>query len=210
MEILDIHTHHLPAVPGQAIVNVAPDSFEPQSRQWYSVGFHPWYLSEDGSEDWSAFSELVSHPQVLAIGEAGLDKVTEVSYSLQEGAFKRQITIAMEIGKPLIIHCVRSYNEVMEFKKSLKPDTPWVIHGFRGKKELARQLTDHGIYLSYGFHYHEDALQSTPPEMFFLETDENTGGIHNLYKQAAGHLSLSVSDLTRQIQQNISHVFNLD
>lgn len=210
MEILDIHTHHLPAVPGQAIVNVAPDAFAPQQGQYYSVGFHPWYLSADGSEDWAAFTEIVNHPQILAVGEAGLDKVTDTPFTLQEQAFQRQITLAKEICKPLIIHCVRSYNEVIELKKSMKPDTPWVIHGFRGKKELAGQLTDHGIYLSYGFHYNEEALRATPPEMFFLETDENTTDIHQLYQQVADHLSLSIADLNRQIQQNINIVFSPD
>lgn len=207
MEIVDIHTHHLPPVPGQAIVNVSPMRFIPQAGQFYSVGFHPWYLSEDGTEDWTLLGELAAHPQVLAIGEAGLDKVVQVPYALQEAAFERQATLASSLRKPLIIHCVRSYNEVMEFKKRLQPDTPWIIHGFRGKKELAKQLTDHGIYLSFGFHYHEEALRSTPPGMMFLETDENPSDIHRLYEQVSGHLNLPVSELTGQIQENIGRVF---
>lgn len=207
MEILDIHTHHLPATPGRAILNVPPADFNPQPGQFYSAGFHPWYLSADGAEDWEALNEIARHPQVLAIGEAGLDKVTEVDYTLQEAAFERQIAIALLIQKPLIIHCVRSYNEVLEFRKSFNPDNPWIIHGFRGKKELAKQLTDHGICLSYGFNYQEDALRITPPDMLFLETDENRSDIRLLYEQAATHLSLSVSELTGKIHENIRNLF---
>jgi len=207
MGILDIHTHHLPVEPGSAILNVSPADFIPKLGQYYSVGYHPWYLSDDGSEDWALLSELVAKPEVLAVGEAGLDKVTEVDYSLQIAAFQRQAMMAMGVRKPLIIHCVRSYNEIIELKKTLKPTNPWVIHGFRGKAALARQLTDHGIFLSYGFHYQEAALQAMPIGMLFLETDESNQDIHLLYEQVAGHLSFSVSDLTVQLQENISNVF---
>ena len=207
MEILDIHAHHFPVKPGQAILNVFPADFVPQSGQYYSVGYHPWYLSGDASEDWVLLDKIITHPQVLAVGEAGLDKVTEVDYSIQKIAFERQIDMAAQVHKPLIIHCVRSYNEVMELKKTFKPTNPWIIHGFRGKKELAKQLTDHGIYLSYGFNYQEEALRTTPLDMLFLETDENPSDIHLLYQQVAVHLSLSVNELTESVQDNINRIF---
>lgn len=207
MEILDIHTHHLPAKPGRAILNVLPVDFEPESGQYYSVGYHPWHLSEDGNEDWTLLSQLINKPEVLAVGEAGLDKATGADYSLQKTAFKLQAMMAMRVRKPLVIHCVRSYNEVMELKRTLKPTNPWIIHGFRGKKELARQLTDHGFYLSYGFRYQETALQATSMDMLFLETDETGSDIHLLYEQVATHLSFSVDNLIVKVQENISNVF---
>jgi len=207
MKILDIHTHHLPAIPGQAIINASPADFISQPGQFYSLGYHPWYLSDDASEDWTLLCELVAKPYVLALGEAGLDKVTQVDYSLQKKAFERQISLAAQVGKPLIIHCVHSYNEVMEYRKSTKPDNPWIIHGFRGKKELAKQLTDHGICLSYGFKYREDALRATPIDMLFLETDEDCTDIHLLYEQVSVLLSLSVNELIERIQENIHVAF---
>jgi TatD DNase family protein len=205
--LVDIHTHHLPVNPGQAILNISPIDFTSRPGEFYSVGYHPWHLSEDGSEDWSLLSELVAKPEVLAVGEAGLDKVTAVDYSLQKTAFERQARIAMEVQKPLIIHCVRSYNEIIAFKKAFRPANPWIIHGFRGNKEQVRQLTDHGIYISYGFHYQEAALQAMPMDMLFLETDENDSDIHRLYEQVTAHLSLPISQLTEKIQENINNVF---
>lgn len=207
MKILDIHTHHLPSVTGQAILNIAPTSFVPQPGQYYSAGFHPWHLSRSASENWELLNEVTAHPQVLAIGETGLDKVCDVPFALQEKAFERQLLVALLAQKPLIIHCVRSYNEIMDFKKSFNPDNPWIIHGFRGKKELAKQLIDHGFYLSFGFNYHEEALRITPLDRLFLETDESTVDIHSLYEQVARPLSLSVSELTHTIEQNITHLF---
>jgi TatD DNase family protein len=209
MDILDIHTHHLPANPGQAILNVPPADLMPQPGKFYSVGYHPWSLSKDESEDWSILSELAAKPEVLAIGEAGLDKVTTVDYALQKTAFERQIKIAMDVQKPLIIHCVRSYDDVMAFKRAFKPAHPWIIHGFRGKKELARQLTDHGIFLSFGFHYQAAALQAMPMDRLFLETDDSNSDIHLLYERVAAQLSLSIGQLTEKIQENINRVFTL-
>lgn len=207
MGILDIHTHHFPAQPGQAIVNVNLPDFIPQRGQYYSVGVHPWDLSENKTEDWSLFKKTAVHPQVLAIGEAGLDTAIDMPYTLQEDAFKQQITIASSVQKPLIIHCVHRYNEVIALKKTLQPDTPWIIHGFRGKKELARQLVNHGIYVSFGFNYHEEAMRATPLDMLFVETDESRRDIHSLYAQVAGHLSLPIDELISNIRRNINNVF---
>lgn len=211
MNILDIHTHHLPLQAGQAIVNVEPAEFAPLPGQYYSIGFHPWHLSE---EIWAMrgeqFVEMSRHPQVLAIGEAGLDKVVRVPYDLQEAVFRQQIDIASSVRKPLIVHCVRSYNEVVALKKTTKTDTPWIIHGFRGSKELALRLTDQGIYLSFGFRHQEEAGRATPLDKLFLETDENDTDIRSLYTLMASHRSLSVNTLTERIQENISRVFFID
>lgn len=208
MDILDIHTHHLPQNAGQAIVNAEPADFDPQTQQYYSVGFHPWrLLKENITNDWEKFKEQASHPQVLAIGETGLDKVAGAPYTLQIEAFKQQIDIASYVRKPLIIHCVRSYNEVMELKKKTKTNLPWIIHGFRGKKELARQLTDRGIYLSFNFNHQPEAICETPQDMLFLETDENTSDIRLLYNFVAEYRTLPVNTLTERIQENINRIF---
>lgn len=207
MHLLDIHTHRPPLTPGQAILNVFPADFAPQSGQFYSVGYHPWYLSDTGSEDWNLLEQIVNHPQVLAVGEAGLDKMTGVDYSIQKNVFGQQAELAMRIGKPLIIHCVRSYNEVVELKRRLKPTNPWIIHGFRGKKELAEQLARQGISLSYGCKYQEEALRATPLSMLFVETDESLLDIHFLYRQLAGCLSLPVGEFTERVQKNIGSAF---
>lgn len=207
MEILDIHTHRQPLTTSEAIINCTPQDFSPREGYYYSVGYHPWYLSKDESGDWNLPEEIASHPQVLAIGEAGLDKIRGAEFSLQERAFEKQARTAQNCKKPLIIHSVRTYNEIIRFKQTMKPDNPWIIHGFRGKKELANQLLEHGLYLSFGENYRESALQSMPLDRLFLETDESKTDIHILYEKAASLLSLPVDGLIYRIQQNISNVF---
>ena len=78
---VDIHTHRLPRIPGTAIVNCYPDVFAPKEGEWYSVGIHPWYvpaaITSNVRCEMNVLSSLVGHPQVLAIGEAGLDKLAD-------------------------------------------------------------------------------------------------------------------------------------
>lgn len=207
MTISDIHTHRYPECPGQAIINCDPHEFAPREGHYYSVGFHPWYLGSTGNEDWNLLATVGRHRQVLALGETGLDKIKGPAFDVQERAFEKHVCIALLLQKPLIIHCVKSYHEILRYKKMFRPDNPWVIHGFRGRKELAQQLVDNGIYLSFGEKYQEEALQATPLSKLFLETDSDTMDIRTLYEKTAGVLSIPTERLAGQIQQNIRNVF---
>lgn len=205
--LLDIHTHHLPENPWAAIQSCSPEEFSFENRGYYSVGFHPWHLSPDGIENWELLTHLVSYPQVLAIGECGLDKLTKTDWELQKVAFRRQAQLAATVRKPLIIHAVRANEEVIFLKKEFSLDIPWIIHGFRGKKELAQQLIAQGFYLSFGENYHPETLRIVPIERLFLETDESLVSILNLYERAADCLSLSTNELIESVQSNISQLF---
>lgn len=205
--MLDIHTHRFYENPSVSILNCFPDDFTPFPDRYYSVGFHPWYLTADNKEDWNKFEEQVSNPQVLAVGEAGLDKLSDVSIPIQEAAFRKQAEIASKLNKPLIIHCVKAFNEIIQYKMQWKPDVAWIIHGFRGKKQLAEQLLEHGFYLSFGEKYQEDALKATPIDRLFIETDESTTDIHLLYEKAASALSIPIPEFMNHIQTNIREVF---
>lgn len=208
MEILDIHTHHRYKNPFQAIRNCKPGQLPPASAQgYYSVGFHPWYLSTQTNEDWKRFEQEAAHQQVLAIGETGLDKLTPVAITIQEEAFGKQIEIANRLKKPVIIHCVKAYNEIIHLRKHHRAETDWIIHGFRGKKQLATQLLDHGFYLSFGQKYNEEALKHIPTNKMFIETDESTLNIHLLYEKIAHCRQANADALKTEIQQNIQNVF---
>ena len=156
---------------------------------------------------WELLLSAIHSPQVLAIGEAGLDKLAQTDYVLQQEAFEKQAILAHEMGYPLVIHAVRSADEIIRFKRKMQPSNPWIIHGFRGKKELALQYIREGIYLSLGEKYQEEALRQIPSEYLFLETDESLIDIHSLYERAALLLEMPVCKLMQQVQQNINNVF---
>ena len=146
---VDIHTHRLPQVPGTAIANCYPETFSPQSGGWYSVGIHPWRIGRSGGEHSGVegavasrvcgLEELVRHPQVLAVGEAGLDKLADAPMDLQVEVFRCQACLAEEVGKPLVIHLVKAVDELLKVKRDLRPSNPWIIQGFRGKAALAAE-----------------------------------------------------------------------
>ncbi|NDV65713.1 TatD family hydrolase [Bacteroides sp. 224] len=212
MELLDIHTHHSPSNPLQAIMNVVASAevapHLPSEDGFYSIGYHPWYLSSNKEEDWDSLAGIAGRANVLAIGETGLDKLANTTTpNIQEYAFRKHIEISEMIKKPLIIHAVHSFNEVIHLKKELNPVVPWIIHGFRGKKEMAKQLTDHGFYLSLGEKYNKEALKTIPVDKLFLETDESDVPILTLYQNASQCLDLSANELIERVQQNINIVF---
>lgn len=196
----DIHTHRLPQLPGEAIVSCYPERFAPQEGGWYSVGIHPWHIA-------SSLGEEARHPQVLAIGEAGLDKLADASMPVQMAVFESQARLAMELDKPLIIHLVKASDELLKVKRALRPSNPWIIHGFRGKAALAKEYLRHDFYLSFGEKYQADALRAIPSDRLFIETDESPVPVGELYGRAAVLRGVLLEELRETIEGNIRRVF---
>lgn len=207
---IDIHTHRLPSVPGEAIVCCQPDAFCPQEGDWYAVGIHPWRLEE---YDWADaafkahFEALVRHPRVLAVGEAGLDKLVAVPLDSQTDALRYQARVAEAAGKPLVLHLVKAAAELLALKRELQPRVPWIVHGFRGKAQLALDLVRHGLYLSFGARYQEEALRQMPADRLFLETDEIDSAISDLYERAALIRGVTCDELMETVSRNVRSVF---
>lgn len=142
---------------------------------FYSVGIHPWDTDRPIPTDaWEQLSALAHEPYVAAIGEAGLDALRGGDAATQEEIFLRQAALAEETGKFLVIHCVRRYGRLMELKAAVKPSVRWIIHGFCGKTELARQLIAAGFELSLrpGCPREKELREAIPNVRFFAETDE--------------------------------------
>ncbi len=206
--LLDIHAHHLPQMPGEAIENCYPDSFVPEVGGWYSVGVHPWHITNSIVRDESKnLLLLLEHPQVLAVGEAGLDKMAGASMPVQIEYFEWQARMAMAINKPLIIHLVKAFEELLKLKQAIHPVNPWIIHGFRGKAILAEEYLRHGFYLSFGEKYQEEAIRAVPAHRLFLETDESTVPLMELYNRVAEVRGISCNELRETVSENIDKVF---
>jgi TatD DNase family protein len=166
----DVHTHHHRR---DAIVNISVDEAMTPDLL-YSIGVHPWH-AETWNDDVAARLTAKAHdPRVLAIGEAGLDKLRGPDMETQMRAFEEQARIAESVGKPLIIHCVGRYNEIMSLRKRMHPSVAWIIHGFRGKPQLAQQLLDAGFHISLGERHNPEtrALLDAHPDRLMFESDE--------------------------------------
>ena len=209
--ILDIHTHKMEVdTMGEAIINhrLLVDSPFIAGHYYYSIGIHPWDVA---AQDWDILIDLLlkSFPnhQIVAIGEAGLDKLTETPLSFQQQAFERQISLSEEKELPLIIHCVKAMEQVLAIHKHYRPKQPWIWHGFRGKPEQAEQLLNHGFYLSFGEHYSEEAMKFVPDDRLFLETDDSVLDIEEILRRAAEVRGREVETLRATIRKNIQKVF---
>ena len=216
-DYIDIHDHDAVAARGKfAVANLlANESSLPDYREGiaYSVGAHPWHLTAANiKEQLEMVRRLASHENVIAIGEAGFDRLKGPGMDLQEEALASQAGISEEFRKPLFIHCVRSWEELISSGKQLKPEMPWIVHGFRGKKELALQLISKGMYLSFWFDFiirpeSSNLVKSLPADRIFLETDGSGAEISEIYMKVASDLDISVEELKEQIADNFKKVF---
>ena len=116
------------------------------------MGIHPWHLTESNADGhWQWLVEMANRPQVVAIGEGGLDKLKGPSLVLQMDVFKRCVLLAEERSLPLIIHAVKCSNELIRLKKELRPVQPWIIHGYRGNPQITKQMAKVGFMFSDNF-----------------------------------------------------------
>lgn len=221
MDLYDIHTHDALTsdsdddVPKRSItyiLNVYPLGFEyakdSDECDWFSCGVHPWY-SEDAEPQLKFLKEVAGDNRIVAIGEAGLDKLKGPPLDIQQKVFEQQIQLSEQLEKPLIIHCVKAWDRLLHLHKAYNPRQKWIIHGYRGKPELTRQLLSHGFMFSVGDKYNEDSLKIIPLDRLFCETDESDDPIDEIYEDIALCLGISVDKLAAQVENNIRRIFPL-
>lgn len=149
---------------------MAPEDFSPVAGQLYSVGVHPWEMA-DPAPRLAALAELAVLTEVAAIGEAGLDLANGAPMYRQLLTFRRQVEISEDVGKPLIVHCVKTVDMIAGLRRDLRPRQPWVVHGFRGKPAAAEQLLRCGCWLSFGERFNAETLRMVPGDFLLAETD---------------------------------------
>lgn len=208
---IDIHAHKKNSAKNlKAVLNLFPGE-KPESGALYSAGLHPWLIKEENIVgDMRKVEKLLKFENVIAVGETGLDRACKVSFELQEKIFLEHIKLADELQLPLIIHCVRSYPDLIHFKKTEKSSVPWIIHGFNGNKLIAEQLLEHGFYFSFGIKNLEGKSQvfcNIPSGMIFLETDESDFNIKDVYEKAAEIKNLETENLLARINENFEKIF---
>lgn len=131
---------------------------------------------------------------------------TEFTYQLLQG-YDAAIELSEKYRFPLLIHAVKATVELLVFQKKHRPTQPWIIHGFRGKKELAEDLLRHGFYLSFGKKYQEKALSAVPVERLLLESDEAHLDFQAFYSEVASTRGTTVESLIKALHENANRLF---
>ena len=214
MKLIDIHTHRATDALSIQILNVfAQDLFEVERDSPFSAGLHPWDIDLSNPEECiKTIERFAVQKNMLAIGECGLDRIISTDFALQERYFRQQIEIAEKFRKPLIIHCVRAYSDLMKFKKASKSDLPWIIHGYAGNLDITQSLIVHNFYFSAGERLLKDSrkhdvLRAISLDRLFLETDDGDTSITEIYSMAAQVLNIDQDTLIQFITDNFKRIF---
>lgn len=213
---INIKTHYN-ALTDEVIIKDLYKDFETVEKENhlnFAVGLHPWFIEQSTWEkDFTSLEQISQLINVKAIGECGLDKVCKTDFLFQKEVFNKQILLANQIQKPLLIHCVRAFEEVTTLLKQNKNKVPVVFHGFIKSISQARQLIGQGYYLSFGKGIQHERIQNviaaTPIDKIFFESDEIAMPIQKVYEIAAAALQIDMELLCLQVEKNATKVFRL-
>lgn len=183
-----------------------------QPGRYYSLGVHPWYISKADFQ-LKELEAYITNKQVLALGESGLDSLCSTDFALQENVFARQVVIANTMNKPLILHCVKAFPQIIQILRRHENKMPVIFHGFNRNQKLAKQLTDAGYYLSFGKAVFSKAMEPVikelPPDQVFFENDDAAIPIAAIYEKAAHLMRMPVNTLSLQVQHNTEKLLHI-
>ena len=188
-KLVDIHTHN----PRLGVLSPT------------MAGIHPWDAEQDlPMPDFSGCD---------IVGETGLDYCSEASKEAQLELFLRHLDIAERLQKPVVLHVVKSFEDVMLALRKHNIQGA-VFHGFIGSKEQATRATDYGYYLSFGDRSlrslrTRDVVTTMPIENLFCETDDRADiSIEEIYAKVAKLRGISTEELATQIEKNYIRLFD--
>lgn len=214
---VDLHTHSASSDDNVvSVVNLAAAE-KPCTDGLHSIGIHPWRLDDssfDADRAFAALEPLLADRRIVALGETGLDRAHRATLERQTALFERHIALSESAKLPVIIHNVHCTNDLMALRKRFSPSQLWVVHGFAGGLDEARQLIDHGFMLSVGSALLDDrrkifkALPEIGTENLFFETDTSDISIIKVYEKAARLLSMPVSALREDVWGRFADVFS--
>lgn len=185
---IDIHTHHPTHLHTEPL----------------SQGRHPW--------DAENMEPICISNEAKIIGEIGLDFAHSADRLKQEQVFRAQLGIAQASNRPVVLHCVKSFEQIMKILADYSLRDV-IFHGFIGSKEQAQRAIDKGYYLSFGSRTNKspktiEALRNTPISSIFAETDEGPETIEQIYEMIASIRGITIDELIDAIEKNYERIFN--
>jgi len=155
----------------------APEFAEPYPFLYATIGVHPHEAAKATEDTFARMRDLAQHPKVLAIGEIGLDYHYDFSpRDVQHRVFDRQLELAAEFGKPVVIHTREAWEDTMAHMPTLPHGG--IMHCFTGTVEQAQEAVERGFHLGIGgvltFPKAEElraAAKAVPEQRLLVETD---------------------------------------
>ncbi|WP_353165813.1 TatD family hydrolase [Empedobacter brevis] len=213
---LNTHTHHLTLKSDVLeLYNQFPKALNHEAKL-FSIGIHPAYIKTSSiQEEIEIILQSLTHQNCLAIGEIGLDKLCETNFELQISVFEQQLKIAEQHRFPVIIHSVRSYQEILQIRKKLKLSVPFIFHGFNKNEQLLNQIIAQNCFASFGKNLLSNKnlqiiFANLSADQFFLENDASGISIQEIYAFAADLRKISIEELQLQQAENWNTIFGYE
>lgn len=206
---IDIHTHSIDESPDvYSLLSVRFGQEVVPENTLCTVGIHPWDCEEFEQLSYEQFAQVYSQPGICGVGETGLDRAIVSNFNLQKEVFTQHINIAEKFDLPLIVHCVRSYPDIISILKGRKVCSKTIFHGFRGNIHQVKQIVAHGCSISFSDALLRDipslikAFQAVPLDKLFFETDTADCSIKDIYNCGALLRTESVGELRTALLAN--------
>lgn len=183
------------------------------SGEVYSCGLHPWHIKENNAAELETLKSAAADKRIIAVGECGLDRAIDIPLEKQMEVFLPQLQMAEDAGKPVILHCVRTFPELIQIRRKNRFQVPYIVHGYSSNLQTAEQLASNGIHISFGKYLFNatsrtpQALKGLPEEVLFFESDDSNIPIEEVYKRAAEIRGESVEYLKTVTHRNFSRIF---
>lgn len=201
------HSH---IVDSENVVIINESVNNEKLSSFFSIGVHPWDASLN-EENFLKVLEKGNMKNCLAIGEIGLDKLKGPEFNLQINSFRAQLIIAESLHLPVIIHCVKSWNEIKMIYKEKKRLEKWVFHGFN-KVGILEDVIETGLMISIGASVLtnvklQESIHLIPNPQLLLETDESEVNIFEVYQKISEIKKISLRELQEIIGENFKNTF---
>jgi TatD DNase family protein len=187
-----------------------------QMYPYFALGIHPWALETHQQQDLDSLEYLIKCNNPVAIGECGLDYVKQIDKKQQLHFFVSQLQMAKKYNLPIIIHAVKSTEDVIFLLKKY-PKICGQIHAFSGSEAQAKILIKMGFYLGFGLQITNPKstrlrtiVQNIPLTSLLIETDDgNPQDLHLVAQCCAKLKKISVEKLITQCNNNAIKLFGL-
>lgn len=218
---IDFHTHQRVGV-GCEVLNV--DALDAAAVEWaceaglpFSVGVHPWRADATEEQLHDAYARIERCAQAggfVAIGECGLDWVSNVVRETQIAVFEHQLELAKRLSVPVVLHCVRAFEEVMSTLRKVGAKQA-VFHSFIGSAQQVERVVREGYLCSFSPRSLAssrtcEAIRSVDSSTILIESDESAEPIAAVYERVAELRCCSVEELRQIVFDNYKRLIDND
>ena len=211
--LIDIHSHHKSIIDDKFQLTFVVNH--------HSLGIHPWELTLpfDETTELQKITELKAqfNSKILAIGECGLDRRRKdiVNIDIQEKVLNWHMDWALEVKRPLILHCVKAEADLLKILKKKRYPGRILLHDFGGSLETAQSLLKYDFFFSFGkrlFNPNSQAakvMKSLPQNKIFIETDDQTDfSLEDIFQKATSLLKLESDKCEELFFNNLLSFFS--